>query len=180
MYFNLWVQQQREVATAIPFPRDVHDIWAKISLGDPTWEKPLPAVYVRSQPREPAYGGASSGNPSGSHDGGSNSGSSTKDKANSEVRQTVHVNMHPNSYLTKFKEIKGTRSFKALIEVADHPVPPNNQGVPMCLSFHVLGMCNNRCGRAKDHNDVVTRGKRHTDPEDRKLESWCQVNIMPE
>jgi hypothetical protein len=177
MYFNLWVQQQREVATPMPFPRDVHGIWAKIALGDP--KKPLPAIYVQSQPQEPAYGGAPSRSAGGSNDGGSNSGNSTRDRPNSEVCQTVHVNMHPNPYLTKFKEVKGARTFKTLIEVADHPVPPNDCGVPMCLSFHVLGMCNSHCRRAKDHNDVVASGKRHTDPEDQKLESWCQVKIMP-
>jgi hypothetical protein len=48
MYFNLWVQQQRETPTGVPFPHDVHDIWVKITLGDPTWEKPLPPVYVQS------------------------------------------------------------------------------------------------------------------------------------
>jgi hypothetical protein len=181
MYFNLWVQQQRETPAAVPFPHDVHAIWAKITLGDPTWEKPLPAVYVRSQPREPAYEAPAGGTPSGGHSQGSSSGGGSKDRAPAgEGRQTVHVNMHPNAILTKFKDIKGSRSFKSLIEVADHPVPPNDMGVPMCLSFHVLGMCNSRCGRAKDHNDVLPGGKRHTDREDRKIESWCQVNIMPE
>jgi hypothetical protein len=88
--------------------------------------------------------------------------------------------MHPNPILTKFKEIKGSHTFKSLIEIADHPVPSNDRGNPMCLLFYVLGMCNSRCGRAKDHNDVIPGGKCHTkECNDCKIKSCCQVNILP-
>jgi hypothetical protein len=105
MYFNLWFQQQHETPATMPFPHNVHGIWAKITLGDPTWEKPLPAVYVRSQPREPSYEPPTGGAPSGGHSQGSGSGSSrgTKDQAPPSVEscQTKHINMHPNPILTK-------------------------------------------------------------------------------
>jgi hypothetical protein len=136
MYFNLWVQQQREVATAVPFPHEVHDIWSKITLGDPTWEKPLPAVYVRSQPRGQPAGAPPAAAPAGVP---ANAGGALQPRGPfGGERQTVHVNMHPNPILTLYKDIKGARTFKSLIEQGE-PVPSNDRGVPMCLSFHIWG-----------------------------------------
>jgi hypothetical protein len=37
----------------------------------------------------------------------------------------------------------------------------------ICISFHVKGVCNNRCGSSLDH-------KRHTKQQDDELEKWCQ------
>jgi hypothetical protein len=33
----------------------------------------------------------------------------------------------------------------------NQPVPLNDAGNPMCVSYHVKGICNTRCGHATEH-----------------------------
>jgi hypothetical protein len=39
----------------------------------------------------------------------------------------------------------------------------------MCISFHIKGVCNNRCGSSVDH-------KPHTKQQDDELEKWCHAH----
>jgi hypothetical protein len=52
-------------------------------------------------------------------------------------------------------------------------VPNNSNGVEMCMSYHLKGMCNTNCSRRGDHRD-------HTPAEDQALLGWCQQHYRPE
>jgi hypothetical protein len=52
-------------------------------------------------------------------------------------------------------------------------VPTNANGVEMCMSYHLKGMCNTNCSRQGDHRD-------HTPAEDQALLGWCQQHYRPE
>jgi hypothetical protein len=47
-------------------------------------------------------------------------------------------------------------------------LPKNAQGVDMCVSYHVKGICNSRCGRKGDH-------RAHSEAETKSLLAWCVV-----
>ncbi len=49
----------------------------------------------------------------------------------------------------------------------------------MCLTFHLLGMCNSCCCHKKDHNDIESGGAYHNADEDTRLLAWCAQNILP-
>ena len=52
-------------------------------------------------------------------------------------------------------------------------LPRNAKKERLCLPFHVLGICNTRCGNAADH-------VAHTPAEDQALLTWCQANYKLE
>lgn len=77
-------------------------------------------------------------------------------------------NNHLPEY-TAFKELGlPVKEIRDKAKVTGKPVPTNNQGTEMCLSFHILGFCWNNCGRAQDH-------KPHSPAETTKLQSWCKT-----
>jgi hypothetical protein len=48
----------------------------------------------------------------------------------------------------------------------NQPVPLNDAGNLMCISYHIKGICNTRCGRASDHCP-------HNAAETGRLLGWC-------
>ena len=56
-----------------------------------------------------------------------------------------------------------------------NPQPLSSDGTTrMCLSYHLKGLCNGRCGRRADH-------ERHSDQQDQKLKEWANAHYkVPE
>ena len=52
-------------------------------------------------------------------------------------------------------------------------VPTNANGVEMCTSYHLKGMCNTNCSCWGDHRN-------HTPAKDQALLGWCQQHYCPE
>jgi hypothetical protein len=52
-------------------------------------------------------------------------------------------------------------------------IPTNASNVQMCLAYHILGYCNERCNSARDHAP-------HTDREDKDLAAWCKEHFKME
>jgi hypothetical protein len=77
----------------------------------------------------------------------------------------------------RFEEFKarGIRigRLKEKLKERNVKIPTNANGVPMCLAFHVLGYCNERCNSARDHAT-------HTDKEDKDLAAWCKAHFTME
>jgi hypothetical protein len=48
----------------------------------------------------------------------------------------------------------------------------NSNGVEMCMSYHLKGMCNTNCLHWGDHHN-------HTPAEDQALLGWCQQHYCP-
>jgi hypothetical protein len=62
---------------------------------------------------------------------------------------------------------------------AGNPVPKNDNGDEMCVTFHCIATCNNNCSRRWDHNAHMS-GQRancraHNPGEDARLLAWCLV-----
>lgn len=91
------------------------------------------------------------------------------------ARNTMVRNMSYRS--TSFEEFKamGIRigRLKDQLKERNVKIPPNAAGAPMCLAFHVLGYCNERCNSSKDHAP-------HTDSEDKTLVTWCKEHFKLE
>jgi hypothetical protein len=92
----------------------------------------------------------------------------------------VHRNTWPNAAYEPHAHAKGDRTLKDLIIQAGDALPKNDRGQEMCLTFHLLGSCNSRCKRRKDHHNIEPGGTRHTSEEDAKLLSWCSKHIKAE
>jgi hypothetical protein len=54
----------------------------------------------------------------------------------------------------------------------DNRVPTNSNGVEICLSYHLKGMCNTNCARSGDH-------KEHSAAEDQAILRWCEAHYRP-
>jgi hypothetical protein len=53
------------------------------------------------------------------------------------------------------------------------PQPLSADGTTrMCLSFHLKGICNERCGRKADHVS-------HSNDQDQALKTWAQAHYKP-
>jgi hypothetical protein len=179
MHFNVWAARQLSSVTPVAFPTGVHDIWDQILLGDPSWEKPIPYSYLRLYRADPAP--YSPEEPPAGSGGSVATGSSSPAPAGpAAARQSVHRNSWPNAAFEPFARAKGARTLKDIIIRAGEPLPKNDRGHEMCLTFHMLGACNSRCKRKKDHHDIEPVGKKHTADEDAKLLAWCSKHVIAE
>jgi hypothetical protein len=52
-------------------------------------------------------------------------------------------------------------------------IPTNAEGIEMCLSYHLKGVCNTNCSRNGDHKD-------HSTEEDAKIVRWCDTHYKAE
>jgi hypothetical protein len=74
-----------------------------------------------------------------------------------------------------FKDRTGGLSMKMIVKNAKdagNPVPKNDSGEEMCVTFHCMAVCNNNCSRRWDHNTL-------TPAEDARLIAWCQAAFSP-
>ena len=55
---------------------------------------------------------------------------------------------------------------------AGHPLPKNDRGGDMCITFHVKGFCNANCRRSADHSPP---GPARNPAEEARLFTWCET-----
>jgi len=60
-----------------------------------------------------------------------------------------------------------SRPFKDKMKEKGIALPTNARGETICLTYHVLGMCNERCKQASDHAP-------HDATENEQLRAWCE------
>jgi hypothetical protein len=101
-------------------------------------------------------------------------------------RQTPHHNLTPNPELQVFKDRTGGLSMKMIVKNAKdagNPVPKNDSGEEMCVTFHCMAVCNNNCSRRWDHNTLMraqrSNCRAHTPAKDTRLIAWCQAAFSP-
>jgi hypothetical protein len=106
--------------------------------------------------------GTSGSNPQGGASSGAGSGTDIP---------KVQYNLEYQDRFQQYKELGlPTRMVKAYcIKKGIKPPWSHVLKKPMCISFHIKGVCNNRCGSNGDH-------KRHTKQQDDELEKWCQAH----
>ena len=62
-----------------------------------------------------------------------------------------------------------TRALKERLRAARVPWPTMPQGHNFCLTYHIKGVCNTRCGNTADYIP-------HTVEEDAQQIAWCDLN----
>jgi hypothetical protein len=178
---NAWALQQEASNAAIPFfEAELNEMWMKLVMNDPSWEKPISQRYITPQsfgsnpglpalaPVLPAPPAPPAGDPNC--------------PAATDRRQSPHINLHINSELSLFRAKTGGKAIKKIVldaKEAGHPVPTNSNGDEMCVTFHVFGSCSSNCQRRFDHHTLAraekSTCKQHTPKEDAKMIAWCRA-----
>jgi hypothetical protein len=175
--FNVWALDQQESPTPVAFYSDIlQSMWPKLLMNDQTWEKAIDDRYldIGRAPPLPLPAPVPSYTPSPAP------ARPAPAPGPSAERQTPHHNLHPNATLTAFKEKTGGQSMKAIVKNAKdagNPVPKNDNGEEMCVTFHCMAVCNNNCSRRWDHNTLMQAQRpnchAHNPGEDARLIAWC-------
>jgi hypothetical protein len=84
--------------------------------------------------------------------------------------------LYKGNLFDRFKAMNlKTRDVLESANTRANPQPLASDGTTrMCLSYHLKGLCNGRCGRRADHD-------RHSDQQDQKLKEWANAHYkVPE
>lgn len=186
---NCWLQNQKDTPGPALVPSFLQ-IFMDIDLQRP-WEPTLPAAYLalpslpsalRSQPADISV-------PSGVSTAASTlsrsivfpaapsaaaplpSGASTDAPTRTPTGNGTQRNMAFNESAFGIYKALNLRAkpLKESLTSRNIVTPLNSRGNRMCLTFHVMGVCNARCRYATDHTI-------HTAPEDQELAAWCSTN----
>ena len=167
-----WFRSQAVSDIAIP-PPNLGELFTDIELGK-HWEPALPASLLINFKRPPCPSPATPQTPSppsSQQGGGEPSG---HPGGNPVPNRVVQNETYKTSLFGTFKEMQVNHAaLRRRITIRPPPSPHSSSGGEMCLSFHIKGMCNARCGRAEDH-------KTHTDDQDQLLVAWCNSHYSNE
>jgi hypothetical protein len=170
--WSYWVSEQWNSLNNVPAP-DYNDIWRCITLKT-DWESPLPERYLAQltpfptlhqpapsiPPPPPAPGAA--------HSPPVATGTTRDQRAGEAVRCLPY-----NEKFTPHRQTgERVRDVVKRAAMAGQTIPQNDAGVPMCISYHVKGICNTRCGRSADHIS-------HSEAETSRLLTWCVSAFTP-
>jgi hypothetical protein len=167
--FGYFVESQWSSNAAVIAP-DFGSLWEKIATGE-QWESPLPNQCLAPLPAPRGGPNPGSGTPvltptitpvvPGITPGGTGGAVSS---------QVVNLNYNATKF-TSFKELGlMVREVIARAKTAGHPLPKNDRGVDMCITFHVKGFCNSNCQRHGDHSPP---GPARNPAEEARLHPWC-------
>jgi hypothetical protein len=81
------------------------------------------------------------------------------------IKRTAPINTAFQRFADQNRRIRDVLS-----KAGSDKIPKSDNGVDMCLSWHIRGMCNTTCPRKADH-------RAHTAEEDNKLLEWCVRNF---
>jgi len=180
---NYWLLEQLHSPQPITF-EGLHTVFADIECDRP-WEPSFPSRYVNT-PASDSYPAAITVGGSPSLAGTSLSGSNSSTPSNpSTAPSTVPTPNAPapakppkaaivrnpdykNDLFAEYKAkgIKTGRLRDALYKRNRTQIPKNSAGNPMCIPWHIIGMCNERCNSIADHAP-------HSDQDDQALATWC-------
>jgi hypothetical protein len=170
---SLWFAQQAMENAALE-PPNIVELLNLIRLHAP-WEPTFPAHYynvrttVSTPPAAPTP--APSAGPTTTNPG--ILPVPTAPGAPPAARARGSVQRKPTAINPSFQRDMNLRVRDVLVRAGkDNRVPTNNNGVEMCLSYHVKGMCNAICARNGDHRE-------HTATEDQAILRWCETYYKP-
>lgn len=189
---NHWLGTQMRTATAVPFA-PLTEVFADIERERP-WEPSFPARYIQlvdpmssgaansSATLTPGFaatiaGGTATTGAVSTLSGASTVGSFAAASATPQTtpRNTMVRNISYRAALFEDFKALGIRigKLKDALRERNVKMPRNVSGQPMCLAYHVLGYCNERCNSSKDHMT-------HTEKEDKDLHVWCKEHFKLE
>jgi hypothetical protein len=174
--WNDWLQSQWSSMVDVPVP-NLLALFSDIRVGA-AWEPPIPAQYLRLPTvTAPAVSrsGETGGNPARQPAaGGGRAGTEALGAQNAVVRNTTYAESDFGIYRDRPRVI-----IRILLEQSTADPPPissndspanrgrfPNSPLRVCLSYHVKGMCNTRCGRAADHGPLTAEKRQ-------EILTWC-------
>jgi hypothetical protein len=165
--FAYYVEQQWNSYNAITVP-DFEALWEKIATGE-QWESPLPTQYLAPLPAQHPVPGGPSPPPQQPGPNRPSPGPTAPGGGSTSV-----ANLNYNS--TKFASFKDlglmVRDVILRAAASGHPLPKNDRGTDMCITFHVKGFCNTNCRRSPDHSPP---GPVRNPAEEARLYTWCET-----
>jgi hypothetical protein len=157
-----WFRTMQVATTMVP-PPNFTSVLTHLLVGNTSWVPTIPACYLKRTP--PQSGGVTViGSPL------PNTRNSATPAAPTATKTSAEVNLAKNVAFNKYKAHITTKTIKAAITAAGEPpvISRDGQDRPMCVSYHVKGLCYSTCKRQYDH-------KPHTSTEDEPLLAWCAV-----
>jgi hypothetical protein len=161
--WSYWVGQQWNSMNNVPAPNYL-DLWRCLTLKT-DWESPLPERYMAelpalTPPRMPPLPPLQPGR--------MHTPAAPPPAAGTDPQAGTAVRCLPyNEVFTPYRQT-GDRERDDIrrAAAAGQTVPQSDAGQPMCISYHVKGICNSRCGRSAGHTA-------HNAAESARLSAWC-------
>jgi hypothetical protein len=160
-----WIEQQYHSNTPIPF--EVDSLFSNIFLGN-IWTRGLPLDYMPARPSpSPATPSVISA---------ITPPSTAPSTAPPPPATTVDITVYQppsekSALLTAFAALQHNRRLQAIISAAytaGNHVPRDAANEQFCMTYHILGKCNQGCRRIRNHRKL-------TDPEVASLVTFCQA-----
>jgi hypothetical protein len=171
--FSYWLELQWNSMNDV-VPPNWSELWMHITLKT-DWESPLPDRYLAPlvpMAVPPSSSGASSNASTAMSTITGGSAATPIAPGTTAATPTVVEGMvaRCKPYLEAYAPFRSSGNrVREVMKTAHrdgHAFPKNNQGIDMCVSYHVKGVCNSNCGRAADHST-------HNPEETAPLLEWC-------
>ena len=158
LHLVTWFRTMRGATTMAP-PPTFSSALTYMLVGNVSWVPTVPGCYLQTtQPPVVSHGGTLMPAPR----------DPTTAAAPAAVKTSAEVNLAKNTAFDKFKATINSKTIKAAITAAGEPpvIKRDGQERPMCVSYHVKGLCYSTCKRQYNH-------KPHTPTKDEPLLVWC-------
>ena len=162
-----WFNDQSRTAGRLIAPK-FSMVLAEIQNLSLHWAPPIPDKYLPKAKEVP------SGNPGGAPKFPSEKPGGPPPPGSERVTPEAGASKRVSNpdYDSKYDTFKGKfanlTKMREAAAAAGHPIPKNDDGIEICLSYHEEGFCWENCKRKKDH-------KKHSAAEDERHHQWCQV-----
>jgi hypothetical protein len=192
---NAWIHAQVQSAAPVPFT-SLCDVFGEIERQRP-WEPHFPAAYLLHD-LPPVSGLSTVVAPAPTYPSGithvhtaptdastlsrsvvtgapsSTTGGAGKTSSSGGGSAMIRNLLYQQEIFGKFKALGiKARPLKESLKTRQVEPPFNARNTRMCITYHVHGICNERCKHADDHYH-------HTSIEDEALRSWCETNYKIE
>jgi hypothetical protein len=181
---NVWLRGQAKTAAPLPFTTLV-DVFEDIAY-ERQWERNFPQAYLRQLTQQHSTTVSISGAYSNTNTAASTLSATIMSNATQSIPAPIVPRSPPtthNSSVTPSSVLRNpifkdsifgrykamgfkARALKESLRRRKVTCPTNALGQGMCLTYHVMGVCNNKCKFADDHY-------KHNDQEDERLRAWC-------
>jgi hypothetical protein len=154
-----WFRAMRTSATLAPVP-NFQSALTSMLVGNTSWVPSIPPRYLQPQITPQKVGSGPTAAPLPLRD----------TAAPAAAKTSAEVNLAKNAAFDKYKLNITAKTIKTAITTAGEPPVIKRDGKerPMCVSYHLKGLCYSTCKRQYDHQP-------HTAAEDEPLMAWCAV-----
>ena len=174
---NYWLRRQARQDEAVPTP-DLTEIFREIEL-DKDWAPSFLAQYLQEPTKSAPPGSVGASDQSSISDlTDPPSGSVSSEGTNHQSGRTTGTAQQKPTQNPLFDphRAKSLVHKKVKLYCLNNKIAlPRCQCVnsPMCISYHLKGMCNSNCGASANYIE-------HTDEEDQILNKWLKTNYRTE